>query len=319
MIVVYTIAFMKSRTKSATLGMILCIRMKKSTLNIFKMHGWRVDRAIHNYVYFVFYEQYVRSFLAAGRLLVNRFGSSPPVSLAFRKVYENYHAKVLTFNDARKILTLNHDVRIDDDTAKKIIPFSAANKIIFSQPDFIAVMDCPCRLSRKQHCKPVNVCMAVGRTTAEFWLEHCAQFHVRKITQAEALDLLQESVSLNRIIAAWLKTETGGRTGVICSCCSCCCGGIEGMKLARKLKSKDKVTNIVSSGYSVRIGRGVCVSCGTCVQVCAFDACQPVEGGSPLYDVEACLGCGVCTSKCPSGARTLVRDESKGLPLDVDL
>ncbi|MCX6005793.1 MAG: 4Fe-4S binding protein, partial [Chloroflexi bacterium] len=155
--------------------------------------------------------------------------------------------------------------------------------------------------------------------TAEFWLEHCAQYHVRKITQGEALELQQGSVSLNRIISAWLKTETGGRTGVICSCCSCCCGGIEGMKLARKLNSKDKVTNIVSSGYSVRIDRETCVSCGTCVKVCAFDACKPVEGGSPLYDVETCLGCGVCTAKCPSGARTLVRDESKGLPLDVDL
>jgi NAD-dependent dihydropyrimidine dehydrogenase PreA subunit len=264
--------------------------LKKSTLNIIKMHGWRVDRAVHNYVYFVFYEQYVRLFLAAGRLLVNRFGSSRPVSLVFRKVYENYHAKVLTFNDVRKIITLDHDVSINDDTAKRIIPFRAANKIIFSQPDFIAVMDCPCRLSRKQHCEPVNVCMAVGRTTAEFWLEHCAQYHVRKITQAEALELLQESVSLNRIIAAWLKTETGGRTGVICSCCSCCCGGIEGMKLARKLNSKDKVTNIVSSGYSVRVDREVCISCGTCVRVCSFDACKTVEGGSPIMTLKPAWG-----------------------------
>ena len=257
--------------------------------------------------------------MAAGRLLVNRFGASRAVSLAFRMVYKNYHAKVLTFNDARKILTLDHDISMNADTAKKIIPFGAANKIIFSQPDFIALMDCPCRLSRKQPCQPVNVCMAVGRTTAEFWLEHCAQYHVRKITQAEALELLQESVRLNRIIAAWLKTETGGRTGVICSCCSCCCGGIEGMKLARKLKTKEKVTNIASSGYSVLIDRGACVSCGTCALVCAFDACQPDEGGGPIYDLEACLGCGVCVAKCPSGARTLARNESRGLPLDVDL
>jgi Pyruvate/2-oxoacid:ferredoxin oxidoreductase delta subunit len=291
--------------------------MKKSTINIFKMHGWRVDHAIHNYVYFVFYKQYVRSFLAAGRLLVTRFSSSRAVSLAFRMVYKNYHAKVLTFDDARKILTLDRDISMIADTAKKIIPFSAANKIVFSQPDFIAVMDCPCRLSRKQHCEPVNVCMAVGRTTAEFWLDHCARWHVRRVTQAEALELLEESVRLNRVIAAWLKTETGGRTGVICSCCSCCCGGIEGMKLARKLKSKEKLTNIASSGYSVLIDSQACISCGACVRVCAFDACRTVEGGSPIYDVEDCMGCGVCIATCPSGARVLARDESKGLPLDV--
>jgi hypothetical protein len=32
---------------------------------------------------------------------------------------------------------------------------------------------------------------------------------------------------------------------------------------------------------------------GSCLQVSAFDACKPVEGGSPLYDVETCLGCEV--------------------------
>jgi MinD superfamily P-loop ATPase len=69
----------------------------------------------------------------------------------------------------------------------------------------------------------------------------------------------------------------------------------------------------------VLIDKQACISCGTCVQVCAFDACQPVEGGRPLYDTEACLGCGVCIMPCPSGARTLARDESRGVPLDVSL
>lgn len=278
-----------------------------------------MDRAIHNYVYFVFYDKYVRTFLASGRYVVKRFGSSWLVSMAIKNVYENYHAKVLTPGDARKILSLNRDLAMDAGRAKRIIPFSAANKVIFSQPDFIAVMDCPCRLSRKEHCEPVNVCMAVGRTTAEFWLEHCAQYHVRRITQAQALDLLEESTRLNRVITAWLKTETGGRTGVICSCCSCCCGGIEGMKLARRLPGDVKVTNMISSGYSVTVDTGACTSCGTCVEVCAFDACRQVDGGSPVYDWESCLGCGVCSARCPSGARKLVRDVRKGDPLDVGM
>jgi Pyruvate/2-oxoacid:ferredoxin oxidoreductase delta subunit len=291
--------------------------MKKSTLNIFRMHGWRVDHAIHNYVYFVFYDKYVKTFLASGRYIMKLLGPGRINSLTFKTIFENYHAKVLTPGDARKILSLNRDLTMDAGRAKKIIPFSAANKVIFSQPDFIAVMDCPCRLSRKEHCEPVNVCMAVGRTTAEFWLDHCAQYHVRRITQAQALGLLEESARLNRVITAWLKTETGGRTGVICSCCSCCCGGIEGMKLARRLPGDVKVTNMISSGYSVAIDTGACISCGTCVDVCAFDACRQVEGGSPVYNWEACLGCGVCVSKCPSGARRMVLDAGKGVPLDV--
>jgi Pyruvate/2-oxoacid:ferredoxin oxidoreductase delta subunit len=282
------------------------------------MHGWRVDNAIHNYIYFVFYDKYVKAFLASGRYLMKNLGPGRINSLAFKTIFENYHAKVLTPADARKIVSLNRDLAMDAGKAKRIIPFSAANKVIFNQPDFIAVMDCPCRLSRKEHCKPVNACMAVGRTTAEFWLDHCAQYNVRRITQAQALELLEESARLNRVITAWLKTETGGRTGVICSCCSCCCGGIEGMKLARRLPGDVKVTNMISSGYSVKVDTEACTSCGKCVDVCAFDACRKSDGGT-VYDWEACLGCGVCIAGCPSGARTLVRDSRKGDPLDVDM
>jgi len=293
--------------------------MKKSTANIFKMHGWRVDRAVHNYIYFVFYDKYVKTFLASGRYIVRHFGSNRMVSRAFSRVYDNYHAKVLTPGDARKIVSLSHDLTMDIGKAKRIVPYGAANKIIFNEPDFIAAMDCPCRLSRREHCEPINVCMAVGRTTAEFWLEHCEQYHVRKISQAQALQLLEESTRLNRIITAWLKTETGGRTGVICSCCSCCCGGIEGMKLARRLPGDVKVANMISSGYSVAVDTGVCISCGKCVEVCAFDACRQADGESPVYNWEACLGCGVCAARCPSGARRLVRDDRKGIPMDVGL
>ena len=262
--------------------------------------------------------QYVRTFLASGRFLVKHFGSSKLITSAFNGVYENYHAKVLTFNDAKKILTLNRDIIMTPEVAKRIIPFSAANKIIFKEPEYIAVMDCPCRLSRKNHCEPVNVCMAVGRTTAQFWLEHCSKYHVRKVSQQEALDLLRQSVKLNRIIAAWFKTETGGRTGVICSCCSCCCGGLEGMRLSRKLPGTEKLINVAPSGYSVEINPALCKSCGSCIKTCAFDAQKPDDKGGPIYDVKACFGCGVCVAKCPFGARRLVTDKSKGIPLDVE-
>jgi hypothetical protein len=106
--------------------------MKKSTANIFKMHGWRVDNAIHNYIYFVFYDKYVKAFLASGRYLMKTLGPGRINSLAFKTIFENYHAKVLTPADARKIVSLNRDLAMDAGKAKRIIPFSAANKVIFS-------------------------------------------------------------------------------------------------------------------------------------------------------------------------------------------
>ncbi len=283
------------------------------------MHGWRIDHALHNYIYFVYYDKYVKAFLGVGRLMVKYLGKFRFSSIAFQKIFEGYHAKVITINDARKILSLNQYILLGPDYSKKIIPYDIANKIIFSEPQFIAVMDCPGRLSRKNYCQPVNVCMAVGRTTAGFWLDHCKKYHVRKIDQKQALEILYKSVQNGRIITAWFKTETGGRTGVICSCCSCCCGGLEGMRLARKLPGGTGITNIIPSGYSIEIDYSICSACGECTRICIFDAQVVGEDSKPIYRREACLGCGTCVVKCKTGARKLVRDEDKGLPLDIDL
>lgn len=36
-------------------------------------------------------------------------------------------------------------------------------------------------------------------------------------------------------------------------------------------------------------------------------------------DWDACMGCGACESQCPEECVDLVRDERKGMPLDVRL
>lgn len=291
--------------------------MKKSTLNIIRMHGWRVDRTVHHYIYYVYYHIYVSLFLKAGRFLASRFLWIKALGRAFRFVFDRYHAKVITASDARKIIMLNEDVIIGPDKSKRVIPFPYANKIILKEPEFIAVMDCPCRLHRKNGCKPVDVCIAVGRATAEFWLEHCDKYHVRKIAQDEALKIIMDARERGCITTAWFKVATGGRTGVICSCCSCCCGGIEGMRIAQKFDKT--LSNIAPSGYSVEHDPARCKNCQKCSKVCVFNAVSFTPDGKRIYDKAACMGCGLCTEKCAQKALKLVRDFAKGDPLDLDL
>ena len=292
--------------------------MKDSTKNIIRMHGYRLDRALHNYVYFVFYDLYVRVFLFLGRLVQKILSRSSLSSSIFGMVFNRYHAKVLTLGDAEKILELNEDVVVGPDRTERIIPFQYANKIILKEPEFIAVMDCPCRLHRENPCEPVNVCMAVGRIMGEFWMEHGAKFNARKITQQEALEILHEAHDRGNITTAWFKVATGGRTGVICSCCTCCCGGLEGMRIARSLKGGEDLRFIIPSGYVAVIDSEKCVSCGTCEWVCIFDAVGLDDDGRPVQDWNACMGCGVCIERCRGSARTIERDPAKGLPLDID-
>lgn len=292
--------------------------MKESTRKIIKLHGWRLDRALHNYVYFTYYDRYVTTFLAAGNLLVKVFDRLGLSAWPFKPVFERYHAKVVTTEDMSKILSLHEDVVIEPGPAERILPFHHANKVIFEEPEHIAVMDCPCRLARENHCEPVNVCIAVGKTTADFWMEHGEKFHARRINQDEALDIIKKGRERGEITTAWFKVATGGRTGVICTCCTCCCGALEGMRLAQGLKGGESLTNIVPSGYVPTWDEEKCVSCGGCVEACFFDAITEGPDAMPVFDPEKCVGCGICVEACPQGARELVADPERGVPLDLD-
>ncbi|MFO8059009.1 MAG: 4Fe-4S binding protein [bacterium] len=292
--------------------------MKESTRKIFAMHGARPDRAVHNYIYFKWYDKYVKYFLKAGRLVRDRLTWFSPLGRLFRAVFNRYHAKVITDSDARKILSLQKPLDVGE-ASEQVIPFPYAKRIIFSEPDYIAVMDCPCRLSREDPCLPLNVCIAIGETAAGFWLEHGARYHARRVSQEEALSIIRDARQKGCITTAWFKVATGGKTGVLCSCCSCCCGGLEGMRIARSVKGGAELSNIVASGYAVEFSPELCENCGECAEVCMFEAISMDRYGRPEYNRENCMGCGLCVEKCRQGARSLDLDGVKGLPLDIEL
>lgn len=293
--------------------------MKESTRNIIKLHGWRLDRALHNYVYFVFYDRYVSVALKVGHALEGLFRRYNLGRPPFQAIFERYHAKVMTIDDAAKICRLDEDVHVDQERAERVIPFHYANKIILEEPEYIAVMDCPCRLSRENPCQPIDVCLGFGKTIAEFWLEHGSKYNVRRIGQDEALEILRGSHQRGEVITAWLKVATGGRTGIICSCCSCCCGALEAMRVARTFKGCENLSNIAASGYVPVHDPEKCMRCGDCTGACIFGAIESDEDGGPVFDLELCLGCGLCVDRCEKGALTLEADPGKGIPLDIDL
>ncbi len=292
--------------------------MKESTRSILKLHGWRIDRAFHNWLYFSRYDPYVKIFLKMGDLVIGALGNFRPTGRLFKMVYARYHAKVITPNEAAKIIKLDKDVNYGP--AEQIIPFPYANKIIIEEPEWLAVMDCPCRLSRETHCEPVSTCLAVGKVFAQLWLEHGTRFHPRRISKEEALQIVKDRRADGCITTAWFKVATGGRTGVICNCCSCCCGGLQGMRVVKKIKGAEGITNVAPSGYKVDHDPNKCDTCGTCAQVCIFDAITSDEHGRPVYNEEACMGCGLCVEKCPSQARSYNAEFKDGVfPLDLDL
>jgi heterodisulfide reductase subunit A-like polyferredoxin len=78
---------------------------------------------------------------------------------------------------------------------------------------------------------------------------------------------------------------------------------------------RHRIPMMASSGYVARIDRLLCSGCGQCQDACPFEAIL-VDGQADVQR-NACLGCGVCVGQCTRGAASLVRDASKGVPLDL--
>ncbi len=68
-----------------------------------------------------------------------------------------YHAKIISGERRRKrLLTLNEDISAISEKNKKIVPFKYAYKILFRNPEFIAVMDCPCKKTLNAPARTIN-------------------------------------------------------------------------------------------------------------------------------------------------------------------
>lgn len=278
-----------------------------------------MDRSLHNFVYFYFYEPYVRVSLRVTRLASRLFAGVKPFRAVPRFVFQRYHSKVLSREDVTKILSLECDLDLGVDRRKRVLPFDFAKRIAFRNPTLIAVMDCPCVRTRAPDdpCLPVGKCIAIGQDFAPIWLEHCRErYNARQVTQEEALEIIRALRSTGHVTQAFIKVATGGLTGVICNCCPRCCVGLEASRLSRRIDPS--VTQYVESGYSVRQDPAKCTLCGRCQEICPFEAIR-VAGDGLLYDRKRCMGCALCVEHCPDQALSLYRDPEKLLPLDIEL
>jgi Pyruvate/2-oxoacid:ferredoxin oxidoreductase delta subunit len=292
--------------------------LRQSIKDLFKRHGWRLDRALHNFVYFYFYKPYVKGAEILTKATVILIGRIKPLKIIPRFIFNRYHSKIISTGDAVKILSLEEDIDLGKDRSRRVIPFKYANRIFFKNPKFIAVMDCPCALNQKtERCEPIGKCIGVGQDFAPLWLENCSKkYNAKQITQKEALDIIRQARASGHITNAFLKVATGGITGVICNCCPKCCVEFKSTKLAQKFDKDIKMYS--ESGYSVKYDSGKCSLCGKCEEICPFNAVS-IKNSNYVYDKKACMGCELCVEHCPESALDLYRDTEKLLPLDIDL
>lgn len=69
--------------------------MKASTRKLATIHGWRIDRFVHNYLYFAFYHPYIRTAMAVVKL-TRSLAWFKPLRIVGRMAFDRYHNKVLS-------------------------------------------------------------------------------------------------------------------------------------------------------------------------------------------------------------------------------
>ena len=288
----------------ALLGVVLYAErgrfVRRSTLRLLKEGGLqrlRDGSFFHSFIY----ARWPREYIGLG-LRYSAPRSSPQ---AKQSAANGYHGKVLPTALAKRLVSVQRDIPLRD--VERILPYPVARDLVLKGSPEIVAFDCPCRATREHPCQPTQVCMIVGQPFVDFMLEHHPT-KSRRLSTAEAVQLLEDEHRRGHVHAAYFKDVMLGRFYAICNCCKCCCGGIEAM-------TRHGIPMISASGFLAQVDADACKACGVCQRICAFDAIH-VDMVAQV-DWLKCMGCGACEGRCSRHAITLVRDERKGIPLDV--
>ncbi|MGE5379370.1 MAG: DUF362 domain-containing protein, partial [Candidatus Saccharibacteria bacterium] len=257
--------------------------------------------AMHGYIYGKWTWQYIWTLRNIRFPLAGERGKE--------KWANHYHAKTLTLDQAESIIGLDHEIPLHD--LEKIMPYQEVREFVLNGPVDVVLYECGCRRAsggKGGGCQPSQVCMVIGKPFTDLIVSLHPDIS-RRVTKEEALEVLREEDERGHMHTAWFKDAMMDRFYAVCNCCKCCCVGLRGMKV-------NGLNMIAPSGYSAIRDEELCTTCGKCANVCPFDAVT-VENKIVVFDHEKCMGCGVCVGLCPQHAMSLIRDETKGVPLDV--
>ena len=164
-----------------------------------------------------------------------------------------------------------------------------------------AVTPCICRTHEKKLGHGCDAPMETCLLFGDF-----ADFYVRtgrgrSIDKAEVKEILANANKANLV----LNPTNSKYISAICCCCGCCCGILNG------LKYYPEPAKVVVSSFAATFDPEACVGCGVCLTRCQMQAVSSEEGSIAL-NPDRCIGCGLCVSTCPSGSLKLIRKPESG-------
>ena len=184
--------------------------------------------------------------------------------------------------------------------AKKEIPMhyvgtlEEAEKMIARQKKFW-VSNCGCRENRGNKClrSRTDVCLYFTDTFGS------SGSGFRKSSKREAKKILIEAREKFLVARPFRDTKNKKVTDGICFCCDDCCDYF-----------LDATLKCDKGKFIEETDRTKCTACGTCVDVCYFNA-RNVDRGDLKITSSRCYGCGLCASICPEECVEMVLRSKK--------
>jgi ferredoxin len=156
-----------------------------------------------------------------------------------------------------------------------------AGKII-AEKNLFWVSNCGCRESGKGcGCSRLDVCLFFtpdSRGTGT---------NLREVGRDFVDGILKEAQRKHLVSRPFADKEDPKKIQGICFCCSDCCAFFQNPHL------------VCAKGvFHEKTNHKACISCGTCVDVCYFNA-REIRDGELVENLEQCFGCGLCADVCP--------------------
>ncbi len=174
----------------------------------------------------------------------------------------------------------------------------------------IAVGPCRCRMGHQACDHPLETDM-VMRTGYNAWMKAFPKEY-RQISREEAREIITRCHKLNMFHMVFIHCPVNlYNEYVICNCCTC---GCVPYIINRDLGQLNYP--LIDGFYLAVTDTNMCSGCGTCVEICPFEARKMKEGRGITLD--NCFGCGLCKYSCRKGAISMkkLRDplprDSKG-------
>ena len=166
---------------------------------------------------------------------------------------------------------------------------------LVKEHELFATADCICRKEQEvmgNRCdRPMENCLTFG-VGAQWYIDNGLG---REISKEECLEILDEAEE-----SALVLSPSNAQAFVnICTCCSCCCNMLKG------LRTFERPADHAGNNFQAKIDPELCTACGTCLDRCQIEAI--IEGDEHNeVDLARCIGCGLCVSTCPEEAIAMV-------------